>query len=166
MSLRPDKNDPILNHFDAWLKTPSAVPRKDFLRRLKIRLHQPAPNLEERLDALFQPDPRLYDPDLPAKIRQSLEAASSARSARVPWFQWAAPLAATLILGLAFYSFQQSAPTPAAFMPTAATDPAALPAPSAEDPELTRIFALAANLQSTPDMARLKSVDDLAYLFD
>lgn len=166
MSLRPDKHDPSLHQFDAWLKIPSVIPRNDFLRRLKIRLHQPAPDLEERIDTLFQPDPRLYDPDLPAKIRLRLKAASGDRPARVPWFQWAAPLAATLILGLAFYSFQQSAPNSVAFVPTAATGPAALSAPSAEDPELTRIFALAANLQSTPDMARLKSVDDLAYLFD
>lgn len=165
MSPRPDKQEPNLDQFDAWLKAPSAIPPDDFLERLKHRLHEPSTDLEERLDALFQPDPRLYDPDLAAKVRQRLESAPILRPARAPWFQWAAPLAATLILGLAFYSFQQSAPAPAAFQPTADTAPAALPAPSAEDPELTRIFALAANLQSNTDMARLKSVDDLAYLF-
>ncbi|MFO7724041.1 MAG: hypothetical protein R6V45_00710 [Oceanipulchritudo sp.] len=163
MSPRPDKQKDRLEEFEAWLKKPSAKPDPDFLGRLKTRLHEPEPGFERRLNALFQPDPHLYDPDLPAKIRLRLKAAPTVR---VPWFQWAAPLAATLVLGLAFYSFQQSAPSPPALPGPSVHEPAALAADSSEDRELTRIFALASNLQSNTDMARLKSVDDLAYLFD
>ena len=163
MNPSSDRIEERLQQFDIWLQTPEAAPREDFLERLKIRLHQPGPDLEERIDALFRPDPQLYDPDLSTKIRQRLKTPSVVR---FPWFQWAAPLAATLVLGFAFYSFQQSAPTRHASLPTAATAPASLSTEATEDPELTRIFALASNLQANTDMARLKSVDDLAYLFD
>jgi hypothetical protein len=161
------QQDP-LQQFDAWLRhLPIEAPPDISHRVRRVLRENPSPDPETAIDELFQIDARLRDPNMAGKVRRRLkEVGQPVVNAPAHWFQWLSPLAATLVLGLTFFSFQQQAPEPrpAPQAPGFAHSQTTGNLP-AEDPELTRIFALASNLMAPADMAELKSVDDLASLF-
>lgn len=155
----------ILKRFENWLEAPAIRPRQGFRERLRHRLEQMPADPEEAIDELLKPDPSLKNPYMAARIRARLqESPPDRRPAR--WFQWAAPIAAAALLTLTFISFQTHAPQVPGPRLAQPEPVEALPPATAPDSELTRIFALAANLQTKGDMTRLKSVDELAFLFE
>lgn len=163
-----DPHQDPLEQFDAWLRRLPIEPPPGFSRQVRRSLRENASqNPETAINELFRIDARLRDPDMAGKVRRRLkETGQPVVKAPAHWFQWLSPLAATLVLGLTFFSFQQQAPEPR----TAPQAPGFAQSQNtgnlpAEDPELTRIFALASNLMAPADMADLKSVDDLAVLF-
>ena len=100
------------------------------------------------------------------KIRRRLALGDSRARPRADWFSWLAPLAAAAMLAFALVSFQSRAPVNEAG-PTGTPAPRIAPVPPArEDPQLTQIMALDANLAVDADMTKLESVDSLAFLFD
>lgn len=99
------------------------------------------------------------------KVRLRIQSEVPESGASVVWFKWLVPLAAAATLTLTFISFQQSAPNGGQLeAPSALT--VAEPGLSSVDAELMDIFALAANLEGGPEVAKLESVEDLAFLFD
>lgn len=166
-----EKNHPeqenTLQQFDQWLQESRVRPPSDFLGRVKNRLNAVPEDFDEILDELLQKDTRLRDPDMVRKIRLRLAGADRTGDGKIAWFNWLAPLAAAATLTLAFVSFQTSAPEdPFA----SAEEPAGLTMNANPTPQLdsgvTEIFALAVNLQGGPDMTKLESVEELAFLFD
>lgn len=164
MSNRPDEPDFLLNRFDEWLRDRPVRPRPDLLARTRQRLREsPADDLDAVIDSLLRPNPALHSPRMLGRVRARLEAARPS-PARIPWFEWLAPLAAAATLTLAFVSFQTRAPQlphSLAGPPPLATAPAGQP-----DSDLTLIFALATNLNGSASLSSLQSVDDLAFLFE
>lgn len=165
MSEHPEQSDYLLERFDAWLKVNPVTPDKGFLARLRSHLLQTPDSLEETIDGLLRPDPRLSDPHMNLKVRRRLEqSASSSKSAQ--WFQWLTPLAAAAVLTFAFFAFQTKAPDMPASQATHSSSPQIVPETQDSDADLTQIFALAANLHAPADVSSLQSVDNLAYLFE
>mgnify|MGYP006308944847 CR=1 FL=1 len=107
------QQDP-LQQFDAWLRHLPIEPPPGFSQRVRRGLRESrSPDPETAIDELFRIDARLRDPDMAGKVRRRLkEAGQPVVKAPVHWFQWLSPLAATLVLGLTFFSFQQQAPEP------------------------------------------------------
>jgi hypothetical protein len=122
--------------------------------------------VEQLLDGLFKVDPALANPHMVKRVRNRLDSTVKPARDKVIWFQWLTPAAAACILGIAFFSFQTKAPSPPASLAAMDSSVLSVPVDLPQDPELTRIFALASNLQTTSDMARLQSVDELAFLFE
>lgn len=164
MNPESDISSPQLESFDKWLAEPAVQAPSGLLERVRGRIAEENQAWEKQLDALFAKDPSLRNPDMVARIRQKISRKPDQN--KVIWFQWLTPVAAALILGIAFFSFQTRAPSPEAVPALQSQMALSTPAELSVDPELTRIFALAANLQGTSDMSRLQSVDDLAFLFE
>jgi len=168
MSRRNSASDFPEEQFEQWLKTSRIQPRKGFQARLRKRMQDEENRIDAELDHLFQLNNRFHDPKMSARIRARLQEHPPQAAARpVDWFRWMAPLSAAAVLTMAFVSFQFKAPSPSPAL-TVGSPPAALRIiedPLEED-SMTEIFALASTLNETADLSRLKSVDDLALLFD
>ena len=165
MIQQPDNDHPKqLQAFDNWLGERTVVLKPGMQDRIRSRMAREEQSIEHKLDRLFQMDPALSSPEMAGKVRLRLEKNTSRD--KVIWFQWATPIAAALLLGVAFFSFQNRAAIERMPVPQEAAIVISSPAESPDDLELTRIFALASNLQGTSDMSRLQSVDDLAFLFE
>jgi hypothetical protein len=162
MKQEPEDHSQHLQAFEQWLSESPIQARPDMLARVRSRIGAHDQEIEQRIDALFVPDPALGNPQMAAKVRARIQQKQDQE--KVIWFQWLTPVAAALVLGIAFFSFQNKAPqTP---MLQEAQLVISSPATLSDDSEITRIFALAANLQGASDMSRLQSVDDLAFLFE
>ncbi len=153
-------HDKELKQFDNWLLNTSIQPRAGMVERVRARLQDSA-NVDGILDKLLEPDYSLRDPYMLQKVRQRLEE-SNRKENRFAWATWLPPLAAAATLTLAFISFQKQAPS----LPKIETPTLAAVETMDRDLELTRIMALAANLQSSADVAKLDSAEDLAFLFE
>lgn len=166
MKSRPQNHDDILSRFDEWLGTEEVQPRADFLARVRERIQtEPATDLDATIDQLLKPDPTLHNPYMAARIRHRLQQAE-APIRRIPWFQWASPLAAAAVLGFAFFAFQSKAPSPETSLASQQIPVATYEQGIEHDSELTQIFALASNLEATTDLSRLQSVENLAFLLE
>ncbi|MEX0325446.1 MAG: hypothetical protein AB3N33_05095 [Puniceicoccaceae bacterium] len=166
MEKKHPEQDKALSQFDQWLRQNRIQPRSGLLLRVRERLQATPRDVDSLLDELLQPDTRLRDPDMVRKVRLRMEA-TNREGGKVAWFNWLAPLAAAATLTIAFVSFQTSAPEgpfPQGEQPPGLT----MNVNSAPqlDSSVTQIFALAANLQGGPDMTKLESVEELAFLFD
>jgi hypothetical protein len=161
------EQDPGMDRFFTWLSKLAVQPKPDFLQRTRQRLLENSEPADQLLDQLLKMDESMRNPQMVHLVRHRLaETRESASSRSLAWFSWLAPLAAAATLTLAFVSFQSRAPREAPNM-ALQTDPGILVEDIIdEDSELTRIFALAANLHSSADMSQLQSVEDLASLFD
>ncbi|NDV62682.1 hypothetical protein G0Q06_09490 [Puniceicoccales bacterium CK1056] len=162
MKQAPEDHSQHLQAFEQWLSESRIQARPGMLSRIRNRIAAQDTEFEQRIDSLFAQDPTLGDPQMVAKVRARIEPKQDQE--KIIWFQWLTPVAAALVLGIAFFSFQNKAPQ--APMPQEAQVVISSPAALSDDPEITRIFALAANLQGASDMSRLQSVDDLAFLFE
>jgi hypothetical protein len=158
--------DETLDQFDKWLKENKIEPQSSLLPAIRARLHEEVADFDTVLDELFQPDTRLRNPDMVEKVRLRIRSEEPETAANVVWFKWLAPLAAAATLALTFISFQNRAPDGALLEAPSPVLTVTEPAVSATDPELIDIFALAANLEGGPEMTKLESVEDLAFLFD
>lgn len=153
-------HDQALKQFDNWLRKSAVQPREGMAERVRARL-QDASSIDGILDELLEPDYSLRDPSMLQKVRQRLQESSQSGN-RLAWTRWLPPLAAAATLTLAFISFQKQAPSlPEMESPTLATVET-----MDRDIELTRIMILAASLQSSTDVAKLDSAEDLAFLFE
>ena len=158
--------DNTLNEFDKWLKTNKVQPQPNLLARVRARLGESGRNVDDLLDELFQCDTRLRDPEMVRKVRRQIDASDRHENGTVVWFRWLAPLAAAATLTLAFVSFQTQAPEAPLSEGSAPGFTIIETPPSQLDSDVTRIFALAVNLQSDTDMTKLEAVETLAFLFD
>lgn len=155
MAPEPDSPDNLLKAFDNWLLSNRLNSATDMQNRVRERLKDPGLITDFLLDSLpALPDP-IREIDLSSQIRRRIHARPEALPEPL-WFRWIMPLAAAATLALAISSFSSSAPGPADKAP----DVASL---AGQDPELTRIFALAANLDPDIDLGRLDS-DAIALL--
>ena len=163
----PEEQDPQIDRFFSWLRKPAILPPPDFLERTRQRILSEVEPADQLVDQLLEMDASMRNPQMVHLVRRRLAQAETSTNTRsLAWFSWLAPLAAAATLALAFVSFQTQAPRQASTM-VVQTDPGILVEESPdEDSELTRIFALAANLHSSANMAHLQSVEDLASLFD
>ena len=161
------EQDSQMDRFFTWLNKPAVQPKADFLKRTRQRLLTESEPVDQLLDQLLKMDASMRNPQMVHLVRHRLDETRQAGSNRsLAWFSWMAPLAAAATLTLAFVSFQSRAPREAPVM-AVQTDPGILVENIVdEDSEITRIFALAANLHSSADMSQLQSVEDLASLFD
>lgn len=163
-----EQGDAHLARFESWLKKPGMMPRPGLPERVRERLHADAEAADPYIDALLKMDASLRVPEMAARVRQRLAAEEGAQEARpANWFNWLAPLAAAATLALAFMSFQTQTPR----NETVRTGEDALASgvsveAISDDSEVTRIFALAANLHASANMSDLQSVEELAFLFD
>lgn len=151
--------------FDEWLRARPLQPGPQETSALleKVRSDCHDRDFEEMLTKALRPDPTLYEPTMAARVRADIE--SSANAATTPsWFRWATPLAAAATLAVAFLGFRMEAPSSAG--PTVPATAQSAPARSAEDENLTRIFALASNLQSDVDVSKVRSNEALAFLME
>ena len=129
----------------------------------KIREEDAEQRFEETLDGLMRPLPHLYDPSMAEQVRENVRAPSPARP--VPfWFRWGPPVAAAATLLVAFIGFRMDAPSTASPPPPVENRLAA--SVPVEDENLTRIFALASNLQSEVDVSKVRSDEALAFLME
>lgn len=161
-----DEPIPVLDHFDQWLASDSVQPRPGMMARIRARMAAEDQAFEQALDTLFTPDPALRNPLMATRVRERLDAMPAPERDNVIWFQWLTPIAAACVLGIALFSFQSKAPSPQLSLAAHEAPTLTVQMDPARDPEITRIFALAANLQGTSDMSRLQSVDSLAFLFE
>jgi hypothetical protein len=161
----PPENLPV-ERFENWLKTGKIDPPAGLLARVRSRIDAGEDGLDPLIDGLLASDPQLSDPDMAKKLRLRIAATEANEPITPVWFAWLAPLAAAATLAFAFFSFQDTAPRPAqqgsgivapGYGPGFALD---------QDPELTRIMALASNLTANADMSKLESFENLAFLFD
>lgn len=153
-------HDHELQQFDNWLQNTAVQVRPGMVDRVRARLDETA-DVDGIIDELLQPDYSLRDPSMLQKVRRRIEDASN-KDNRLAWTKWLPPLAAAATLTLAFISFQKQVPSaPELDMPSLATVESV-----DSDPELTRIMILAASLQSSTDVAKLDSAEDLAFLFE
>jgi len=168
MSLHKPSSDFPDHAFEKWLASSRIQPRDGFRSRLRDRMQREDDQLESELNRLFRINPQLHNPQLAERVRARLRSIPATSPAATPdWFRWLAPLSAAAILTLAFVSFQLKAPSPSSTLSHAqAPSAVSTSLPSAEEASLTEIFALASNLHQSADLSRLKSVDDLALLFD
>ncbi len=144
--------DPHLERLFDWLRHSTVSPRPGMAARIRQRMASLPASADAAIDQLLAPQPQLRDPAMVAKVRLRLRTEPLPQQAPIPaWFRWLAPVAAAAVLALAFASFQF-------------TGPRRQPAP-ALDPELTRIFALAATLHAEGDIVRLQSLDELSAFF-
>jgi hypothetical protein len=155
-------HDQELEQFDKWLRNSAVQPQAGMVERVRARL-QDSSSVDGILDKLLEPDYSLRDPSMLQKVRQRLQESSS-KSNRLAWTTWLPPLAAAATLMLAFISFQKQAPSPS--LPDMETPTLASVETMDRELELTRIMALAASLQSSTDVAKLDSAEDLAFLFE
>ena len=160
------EQDETLKRFDQWLRQSRIQPPAGLLGDVRERLQATPADFDLLLDDMLRCDTRMRDPDMVRKVRLRL-ATDSRLDGKEAWFNWLAPLAAAATLTIAFVSFQTSAPK-GPFAPS--EQPAGLtmnvnPTPQL-DSSVTQIFALATNLQGGPDMTKLESVEELAFLFD
>jgi hypothetical protein len=151
-----------LARFEEWISRRPIEAPAGLLGHVRQRLEAGEDGIDPALDVLFQPDPRLSDPWMAAKVRHRIRSEERSRL----WVRWLAPLAAAATLALAFLSFQNRAPAPAG---TGSPDNGlarlgeSLPI---ADTEGARIMALAANLQSGAHLDDLDAIEDLVFLFD
>lgn len=160
------QHDPQLARFDQWLKRSEVEAPIDMVARVRARLQDSSSELDSALDDLLQPDYRMRDPSMLQKVRRRISADDSVEAGHFAWFKWLPPLAAAAILTLAFMSFQVRGPHPAASELGTAPMTLAAVESTQGDLELTRIIALASQLQGDSNMTVLDSVEDLAFLFD
>lgn len=150
--------------FEQWLADSPVKPRPGLLGRVRDRIAEEDRTIDQTIDALFSRDVSRNDPQMAAKVRDRI--GRKPTPDKVVWYQWLTPLAAALVLGVAFFSFQNKAPYQDTPLPDRVNHVVAAPSAFSDDPEITRIFALASNLQGTSGMSRLQSMDDLAFLFE
>ena len=138
------------NVLDQWLASRPLKADPGFVERVRARIQDPEILVDILLDEL---------PKLPGPISEPIDLTSAVRRKLSPqtdplpepiWFRWIMPLAAAATLAFILISFRGEAPAPDA-LPS--IELAALPAQ--QDPELTRIFALAANLDPRIDLDNL-----------
>lgn len=164
MKRQMDKNqqmhDQELQQFDKWLRDSAIQPQPGMVQRVRARLKDSS-SVDGILDELLEPDYSLRDPSMLQKVRQRLQE-SGQQDNRFAWTKWLPPLAAAATLTLAFISFQKQAPS----LPELDSPSLATVETMNGDLELTRIMILAASLQSSTDVAKLDSAEDLAFLFE
>jgi hypothetical protein len=80
------------------------------------------------------------------------------------WFRWVPPVAAAATLLVAFIGFRMEAPSPADH--TVTVENRMTDGNPVEDENLTRIFALASNLQSDVDVSKVRSDEAFAFLME
>ncbi|NBD38802.1 MAG: hypothetical protein GVY10_09555 [Verrucomicrobia bacterium] len=152
-------------HLEAWLHSqPLQADRKMAASVLrKIREEDAERRFEETLDGWMRPLPHLYVPSLAEQVRENVRNAS--RTAPAPfWFRWGPPVAAAATLLVAFIGFRMDAPSTATLPPPA--ENSLVGSVPVEDENLTRIFALASNLQSEVDVSKVRSDEALAFLME
>jgi hypothetical protein len=164
MKLESDEFSPQLESFEQWLSERPVNAHPDLLARVRTQIATENEEIERKIDALFAQDPSLRNPRMTSQVRARIQKIPD--QSNVIWFQWLTPVAAAVVLGIAFFSFQTKAPLPEASFPAEQQLVLSAQPEPANDSELTRIFALASNLEGTSDMSRLQSVDDLAFLFE
>ncbi len=165
MDIPEQSIDPQLLEFDKWLKDSTIQSPNDMLERVRARLRNSPVLLDEKIDELFQQDASLTDPQMIWKIRGQLTETQIDSAPVQPWFKWLAPLAAAATLTLAFISFQSQGPQVIpdqglGNLVTLGDTPVDL------DEDMTRILALAANLNGIGDVSKLESVENLSFLFE
>ena len=165
MELPEQSSDPHLSKFDKWLKDSKIEPPTDLLARVRASLRDSSTRIDEKMDELFQPDPALSDPQMIWKVRARLAERETDSDPVRLWFRWLAPLTAAATIALAFVSFQSQGPVAVPQQDNA--DSLALVDASVDlDEDMTRILALAANLDGTSNVSKLESVENLSFLFE
>ena len=165
MKQAPEEHDFLMKRFDNWLQITRVDVRPGFLSRVRERLDENSTDLDEVLDSLLQPDPQLRVQNMADRVRIRLNG-RPAQPEAISWFKWITPLAAAATLTLAFMSFQIRAPKDIPALAGELDTPSAFSVSPQPDSELTRIFALAANLHGSANVSDLQSVDNLALLFE
>jgi hypothetical protein len=165
MDIPEQSRDPQLLEFDKWLKDKSIQAPQDLLVRVRAHLRNSPVLLDEKIDELFQQNSSLSDPQMIWKVRGQLTETETDSAPVRPWFKWLAPLAAAATLTLAFISFQSQGPQviPGQGMENVV---AIGDTPLDLDEDMTRILALAANLNGTGDVSKLELVENLFFLFE
>lgn len=165
MELPEQSRDPHLLKFDKWLKDSEIEPPTDMLMKVRARLRDSSARIDEKIDELFQPDPALSDPKMVWKVRARLAEREMDSIPVRPWFKWLAPLAAAATITLAIVSFQSQGPKAVPERDNAGS--LALVDTSVDlDEDMTRILALAANLNGAGNVSKLESVENLSFLFE
>ena len=165
MDIPEQSRDPQLLEFDKWLKDKSIQAPEDLLVRVRTHLRNSPDLLDEKIDELFQQNSSLSDPQMIWKVRGQLTEIETDSAPVSPWFKWLAPLAVAATLTLAFISFQSQGPQviPDQGMENVVT---LGDTPLGLDEDMTRILALAANLDGTGDVSKLESMENLFFLFE
>ena len=165
MDTPEQSTDPHLLKFDKWLKDSMIEPSADMLMNVRARLRDSSTSVDQTIDELFQMDPSLSDPTMIWKVRGRLAENETDSHPVQPWFKWLAPLAAAATLTLAIIGLQSQGPKVLQDPNDAA--PLALVDTSVDlDEDMTRILALAANLNGANDVSKLESVENLSFLFE